>query len=464
VRSPVAAASRTAAARTVAAVGGDVASVAAHPTGMGMNLDARLRRAERLGHTLANLPVTAPRAGQPSPARPAAAAPPASATAATPAPIQMFPGWKKALGAGMAGVVGLGVGAAMSMPLLAGAGALALGGGLAYGGAQLYKQRQATRRREALRRRQKELREADPLADQELHGNAEIPSSMHFIWLGGQLPKERMANIQDWQGKTKGVKHNLWVDSNSAEASSEHLETLRKTGVNIRHIDELNESERFARARQQLPTRDERGVNGGAAAAVSDLARLEILNREGGHYMDSDNTPGPQAGRFANMRTETGLRLGFSPIEKGNAPTFSNDAMSAMPGERFIRGYLDHSYEQLNERSIAGITSRDPEQVKTAVMSTTGPEAMAAVPLPVRQDEVTSVAGELESAYPDTDRVDIRTFSRSNAMNENMGYHPTVKTLLNRFGYGRGLFNRGLGNSWVGNKPASGEDEGKKTK
>jgi hypothetical protein len=442
---------------------------------VGETVEQRLRRAERLGHNLADFPVTArpahpvqaeltelpARAALPARPDPAAAAPAWYGSA----PIQGVFGWKKKLGTALGvigGAAGLAVGATIGPSLLALGGGLTLGASLAYGGTQIYQQRQERRRREESQRRLKNLREADPLEGQEFRGEANIPNDMHFIWLGGQLPEARRDNILNWQKSAKGVTPHLWVDSNSAAASARDLEGLRKAGVRVRDVGELDKrSDRFAKARDQLPTADGKGVNGGAAAAVSDLARLEILRHEGGHYMDSDNTPGPQAHRFADMRSETGLRLGFSPIEVGNSPTFSNDAMSAAPGNEFVESYLDESYGRLNEQSAAKITSRDPDKVKTSVMSTTGPEAMAAVPLPVSKAEVASVADELKADYPDTDRVDVRTFPRSRAMKEDIGYHPTVRTLLERFGYGRGLFHRGLGNSWVPRGKEQGEEKKK---
>ncbi|MDJ0837967.1 MAG: glycosyltransferase [Acidobacteriota bacterium] len=284
----------------------------------------------------------------------------------------------------------------------------------------------------------------------------QIPPLMHFIWLGGKVPSDRIRSIGQWAEAARGSKINLWLDRNSAKVSRGDLEGLVRAGVRIRHVEELAESsERFGRAMRDLPTVDSGGVNGGAAGALSDLARLEILNNEGGTYMDSDNTPGERADLFSNLHAPEGLRLGWDKLE--HSENFSNDAMSAVRGHPFIRDYMEHAYGNLDERTIGDIRSREKERVKMSVMGATGPEAMARIPLPTSRGHREAIGAESRSSdflTTDPDRVTIRDFPGNREMNAEMlggtrPFSPAMDDYFQDIAYTGQLFNRGSDNSWL---------------
>jgi mannosyltransferase OCH1-like enzyme len=441
-----------------------------------LDLEERQERAARLGHRAADLLVKR----HPAPAVPVAVRPGAEQGA----PIQPAWDWKKKLaaGVGVAGLGGLVAGAALAAPALAIAGGAALLGGAAYGAYRYFRDRRQPRQ-EAAQDLEEPLRgggrgdgerlsasaaAAAPAAARrpaplaEVPGGERFPPNMHFVWLGGEVPADRRQNIGRWRDSARGVTPNLWLDENSERASAEHLGGLAESGVRIRRVGDLDQDNaRFANARRLLPTVDEgSGVNRAATGAMSDIARLEILRQEGGHYMDSDNAPGAEAHRFATMSSAAGVRLGHGALGEQAARVFSNDAMSAQPNNQFINDYLDRSYGLLDERSAAEIRSRDPERTRPAVMNTTGPGAMAHVLLPASEAEAASARDEMQAGDVDlADRITINTFMHSDNLMEHRDLHPTLRAVYGRIGYGRELFDRGLGNAWVEPARRSGDDE-----
>ncbi len=295
-----------------------------------------------------------------------------------------------------------------------------------------------------------------------------IPKLMHFVWLGGKVPSARIENILSWVEAAEGVTVNLWLDDNAADATGGDLGQLESGGVAIRNISELyGESERLEEAAGQLPTVDDKGVNPGAAGALSDIVRLEILHKEGGTYMDSDNTPGDNAGEFADMDAPLGVRLGWAKLEHSEA--FSNDAISAVPGNEYIANYREHVYGKMQDKeSRDAIVSRDSKKVKNSVMNTTGPEAMAEVPLPFSSKQIGKVNQELDqptnqrenapklkdfTGQETMESINIADFGRNKegyrGMTDQNSFSPKMGELFNELAYPSGAFHRASDNAWV---------------
>ena len=290
-----------------------------------------------------------------------------------------------------------------------------------------------------------------------------IPDLMHFVWLGGRVPPERQQNMISWVRAARGVQVNLWVDANAERATAGDLESLRRAGIRIRRVRELTErSDRLRELQDRLPTVDDGGVNGGAAGALSDVVRLEVLSGEGGTYMDSDNTPGTHANSFAGMTAPMGVRLGWGELEGDE--NFSNDAISAAPGNEFIRKYLAKSYENLTPRTVGMIRSQNKEDVKAGVMESTGPHAMRGVPLPVGdehmrrlKDELVDVPklSELTALDPaELTEVNIGTFGRNRqGYKETRGakgrFSPAMTRVFEAMSFGKDMFTRASDNSWL---------------
>lgn len=205
------------------------------------------------------------------------------------------------------------------------------------------------------------------------------PNKMHFIWLGGSFPREREPVIEAWQRQTR-VQIHFWLDQNAAEANADRISGFAARGWVIRPIGTLAlGNDRLTQAIHDLPTKKDGQVNGFAAAALSDILRLEILNAEGGTYMDSDNPPKGDTGtEFGNMSLPQGVRIGWTKTG------LSNDALTALPGNQFIRNYLDQVYTNLGKDGVKEMINNmsvAKEERRDKVMQTTGPHAMASVPL-----------------------------------------------------------------------------------
>jgi hypothetical protein len=395
------------------------------------DFEARRRRVERLGHRFgrsAVAPDSAPPA-VPAVETPSAAQP--AADASRPLPVQAMPNWKDVLAGagGVAGAAMLGAGLLTGGTTLAAAGGVGLLASGIYGG---YRALQARRERSYQRRQQQPM-----------------PNDMHFVWLGGKVPPERQQNMVEWGRRADRVQPNLWLDESSAEASADDLDALRHRGVRIRRVSELEErGGRFERARRLLPTVDERGVNPAAAGALSDIARLEILHRHGGHYMDSDNAPGENAARFADMTGPMGFRLGWGSHNR--QLTFSNDAMSANPGNRYIGRYLDAVHRNLTPQAAGDIRSRERARVERGVMTTTGPEAMKHVPFPVTPERSERVLREAEGVTDlgSAPRLPGIALFANNLAAGGGRFSDHVGRLHADVAYDETRFQRGFGSSW----------------
>lgn len=281
-----------------------------------------------------------------------------------------------------------------------------------------------------------------------------IPKTMHFIWLGGRVPDVRQTNIKAWkQAVGDGVAVKLWLDDNSQAASADSLAALKASGIEIHNIASMITPDRpeFQGAVTGLPTRGAEKVNPGAAGALSDVARLEILKAEGGTYMDSDNTPGPQAAQFGNMNAPLGFRLGWARLE--NKEAFSNDAISAAPQNEFVQQYLIAVYNNLaKEGRLEAILSNDPKHVKPAVMQTTGPEAMMHVQFPVQGGQKAALEQEIDSSLggdmpPDIKAVTIRSFTNILGIKGALGQKMTQ--LFQDMAFDSSMFTRASDNAWV---------------
>lgn len=87
--------------------------------------------------------------------------------------------------------------------------------------------------------------------------NLQIPKIIHFIWLGSSLPKPYRENIEDWKQKNKTFDIKIWSDE---------------------------ESEKFLKNKNSYST----FINSKSFGVKSDVLRYEILNSEGGLYVDTD--------------------------------------------------------------------------------------------------------------------------------------------------------------------------------
>ncbi|MDW4899709.1 glycosyltransferase [Streptomyces californicus] len=113
-----------------------------------------------------------------------------------------------------------------------------------------------------------------------------VPKELHFVWLGGDLPRDALQNITRWAGAAQagGWTVNLWTDSRTSLGMSTRF-TIRTTPGLFRQ--------------ELAPVIDPRlaAVFADASEArayplASDLARYSVLQARGGMYADVDLGPG----------------------------------------------------------------------------------------------------------------------------------------------------------------------------
>ncbi|MEP0265420.1 glycosyltransferase [Dokdonia sp.] len=273
-----------------------------------------------------------------------------------------------------------------------------------------------------------------------------INQRMHFVWLGGRLPDERRNNIILWrQAMGEGTTLRLWVDDNSQAASADQIEALGEHNVQIANINTLGDDDpRIADATNKLPTVNDAGaVNPPATGALSDIVRLAALQAEGGTYMDSDNLPTEGSAGLVGGEAPAGFKLG------NINGVMSNDAISATPDSPFIEQYLASASANLTDEQ-AQIILDGGNAARDAVMNTTGPEALARLPLP-NAGPILEVAARYPGAFAQVpeDQITISDLRNLQAYQEIMT--PEDREIINAYRNRIGMtdFQREQGNAWL---------------
>lgn len=103
-----------------------------------------------------------------------------------------------------------------------------------------------------------------------------VPRILHFIWVGGALPKKYAANIKRHVEMNPTWDICLWVDSPGAVAVADFPSSVRVRVV-AAHMHLFRNADLIARERN--------------LAGKSDYIRLEVVYLDGGVYMDTDSIP-----------------------------------------------------------------------------------------------------------------------------------------------------------------------------
>ncbi|MFH8435842.1 glycosyltransferase [Streptomyces sp. NPDC018007] len=137
------------------------------------------------------------------------------------------------------------------------------------------------------------LEELRALAD-ELMTSSEpappVPTQLHFIWLGKDLPADALKNITAWTARARRADWtvNLWTDSRTRLSPTTQMSIRFTKGLTRMQLDPvIHEDFKKVFAIATDPT-------GGtqAYAFASDLARYSVLKQYGGVYADVDLGPG----------------------------------------------------------------------------------------------------------------------------------------------------------------------------
>ncbi|MFJ3694707.1 TcdA/TcdB catalytic glycosyltransferase domain-containing protein [Streptomyces sp. NPDC090052] len=112
----------------------------------------------------------------------------------------------------------------------------------------------------------------------------EIPSQVHFIWIGGAIPPAALNNILAWAGRATntGWTINLWTDHNSSLGTMNQARIRTTKGLQRKFIEDAIDP-RLAEAYTKATTGKQK-----AYPFASDIARYSILKKHGGVYADVD--------------------------------------------------------------------------------------------------------------------------------------------------------------------------------
>lgn len=130
-----------------------------------------------------------------------------------------------------------------------------------------------------------------------------IPAKLHYIWIGGkELPEQFKANVATWQKHNPGFDICAWDETN------------------------LDWSPRYMRAAYMF----------GYWSRVTNLARLQILQKHGGIYLDVD----VEMRRSLEPLRENACFLGFQD-SRPNAAWVNGAVFGAVPNHWFVNACLE---------------------------------------------------------------------------------------------------------------------------
>lgn len=201
-----------------------------------------------------------------------------------------------------------------------------------------------------------------------------IPKSLHFIWVGNILDANGQENVVNWAQANKDYSINLWFDSalfppkpvkTSHVSEQEFQEQLAKynefderrqnlirwsqeNNVTLRDVSAMSES-----IRNKKDYYDETSGKHANLAAASDILRVQILENEGGVYLDVKDVL-PSIRPLGALQAPKGFLCHIDPIDG----RINNDILASVPHGDFIR----KMNVRIGERYSA-LANSDREQV-----------------------------------------------------------------------------------------------------
>lgn len=132
-----------------------------------------------------------------------------------------------------------------------------------------------------------------------------IPKIIHQIWVGSPFPEKYRHWQKTWQKMGPGWKYMLWTDTEIA-------------ALDLKNKALYNQSKNYG--------------------AKSDIARMEILYRYGGIYVDTDFECLKPA-LFNELNHYYDFYTGMHPIDSGIL--LENALIASAPGNPIVKGYID---------------------------------------------------------------------------------------------------------------------------
>ncbi|MFH9611274.1 glycosyltransferase [Streptomyces sp. NPDC017448] len=117
-----------------------------------------------------------------------------------------------------------------------------------------------------------------------------VPTQLHFVWLGKDLPADALKNITAWTARARKANWtvNLWTDSRTKLSATTQVSIRFTKGLTRMQLDPVVHED-FKKA-FTIATDPTGGTQ--AYAFASDLARYSVLKQYGGVYADVDLGPG----------------------------------------------------------------------------------------------------------------------------------------------------------------------------
>ncbi|MGY0215981.1 TcdA/TcdB catalytic glycosyltransferase domain-containing protein [Endozoicomonadaceae bacterium StTr2] len=175
-----------------------------------------------------------------------------------------------------------------------------------------------------------------------------IPKYLHWIWLGGKLPRHHLNNMLKIMAANPDYQIFLWCNNAGVYSDFTDLsDKLAISGASGRtHIHRISEVEAFRIRNRQgenlmpwlagIVARESQGVFPNFASA-SDILRFLILYLVGGVYLDVDirlHSP------LGELQAAMGTLLGPAYFDEGQFTSFGVGAVASAPGARPCLCYL----------------------------------------------------------------------------------------------------------------------------
>ncbi|MBM7128480.1 dermonecrotic toxin domain-containing protein [Dyella mobilis] len=118
----------------------------------------------------------------------------------------------------------------------------------------------------------------------------EIPRDVHYVWIGGDLPEDRIANIKNNAAKASGYRHVVHVDVDDASFAKIKKSFEGYPAIEVKNLRDEPFFKKF-QASEAYPAYKLFSTPGADVnySAASDVLRYSLMDEYGGVYLDSDD-------------------------------------------------------------------------------------------------------------------------------------------------------------------------------
>ncbi len=176
-----------------------------------------------------------------------------------------------------------------------------------------------------------------------------IPQTIHFIWVGGPLPRKYFGNVRKWADQNRKYKIKVWLDSGLYPTDEDGQPQVgffddagktwygsqrRSFGEQNISVSDLAKNGFLNQMKNGNFFLDETLGTSRNLGAASDILRVEILLKEGGIYMDTDTYP--RKPLPAPMPAQHGVLLSYFYNHDQSMGTWCNAVIAAEPNNSML--------------------------------------------------------------------------------------------------------------------------------